>query len=312
MNTLHPHENELCGSWRVIDTSVVQDEVAERINWLVEECLVRVATSRDGWSALYRDPQDGRYWEFTHPDSEQLGGGAPCLAMPRSRRSRTAIRHQRHGFAWGSSDARCGWAAVSRRQMESNCGVAELFREDQIREIAANLSEHNQYRTNSPEQQTVRGWTVKSPTDAVAELVGLPCTEATNPYGSILSIDFGPLDEAAPDVRSHGLRHLTVLCPWRLQTDAEVVLDWNVDGGASGFIAPTLRTLLGTEVVSATTRPPAWDLAISFSNGLTLVVFGDSLDVRSDAWFILGRDGLEVIAKPAINLDFLTRGMNGP
>jgi hypothetical protein len=31
------------------------------------------------WETLYRDPNDGRYWERTYPHSDWHGGGPPCL-----------------------------------------------------------------------------------------------------------------------------------------------------------------------------------------------------------------------------------------
>jgi Immunity protein 27 len=32
-----------------------------------------------GWETLYRDPDDGRYWERTFPQSGSDGGGPPQL-----------------------------------------------------------------------------------------------------------------------------------------------------------------------------------------------------------------------------------------
>jgi hypothetical protein len=138
---------------------------------------------------------------------------------------------------------------------------------------------------------------------AVNDLVGLACTGAKNPYGSIISIDFGPLTLRVDDnalAEPHGWRHLTVLSPWRLQTAYEVILDWNVDGGANGLVGPGLQSLIGAAVESAETTLPGWDLVLIFSNGIQLLVFGDCLDERTDAWFILGTDGLEVAAQPVL------------
>jgi hypothetical protein len=137
----------------------------------------------------------------------------------------------------------------------------------------------------------------------VQEIAGQKCERASNPHGSILSLDFGPLSlrpDEAPDSTPHGWRHLTVLSPWRLQTDREVISDWNVEGGAEGYVTSTLKLLIGQKVVSVETEPPAWDLRIRWENGLTLVVFGDCTDDRDDAWFILGTDGVEIGATPAV------------
>jgi hypothetical protein len=43
----------------------VEDTICRRIRSLTESALERVASSSDGWSVLYRDPGDGRYWELT-------------------------------------------------------------------------------------------------------------------------------------------------------------------------------------------------------------------------------------------------------
>ena len=126
---------------------------------------------------------------------------------------------------------------------------------------------------------------------------------AENPYGSILSLDFGALtlrkgDE--PTAKTHGWRHLTVLSPWRLQSADEIIADWNVDGGANGKLHQLIQGLVGDTVVSAQTSGPAWDLALQWVSGLTLSVFGDATDDRDSAWFILGSDGIEASAVPIL------------
>jgi Immunity protein 27 len=60
---------------------VVGDENANRIEQLTQNYLTRIADSHDGWSTLYRDPNDGRYWEMTYPESGRHGGGPPTLKV---------------------------------------------------------------------------------------------------------------------------------------------------------------------------------------------------------------------------------------
>jgi len=60
---------------------VVQDSVCERIQWLTDSYLDLVVVDGDNWSALYRSPDDGSYWELTYPKSHMHGGGAPCLKL---------------------------------------------------------------------------------------------------------------------------------------------------------------------------------------------------------------------------------------
>ena len=77
---LSPDEFELVGEWLRQGDQVLEDSVAARIRWLTERHLEQVAMSAYGaWETLYRDPNDGRYWERTYPHSDWHGGGPPCL-----------------------------------------------------------------------------------------------------------------------------------------------------------------------------------------------------------------------------------------
>lgn len=137
----------------------------------------------------------------------------------------------------------------------------------------------------------------------VAELVGQSCERIENPYGSVLSIDLGPIGITPgdpPGARPHGWRHLTVLSPWRLQTSDYVLADWNEDRHPGGTPSEAIQALQKQLVTAADVTPPAWDLRLSWSNGAVLVVFGDCTDDRAEAWFILGTDGLGVSAAPVM------------
>jgi hypothetical protein len=72
LHRLRPDEHELNGEG---DTAA-----QSRIHQLVSQLLRRVSSTDSGWSVLFQDPQDGRYWELTHPRSEMHGGGPPRLA----------------------------------------------------------------------------------------------------------------------------------------------------------------------------------------------------------------------------------------
>jgi hypothetical protein len=76
-----PHETEIIGSWLVEGTRTRADKAAARIESLVNSYLVEVGRSDDGWSVLYEDPADNRYWELTYPESASHGGGAPRLVV---------------------------------------------------------------------------------------------------------------------------------------------------------------------------------------------------------------------------------------
>ena len=81
LEILQPHETALTGHWVVVDRNVQADATCERINWLVTTHLNRLAIGPQsgGWEVLFRDPNDGRYWEQTYPQSELHGGGPPQL-----------------------------------------------------------------------------------------------------------------------------------------------------------------------------------------------------------------------------------------
>jgi hypothetical protein len=132
-------------------------------------------------------------------------------------------------------------------------------------------------------------------------LVGQRCQWVDNPVGSILLIDIGPVSAEGGEtsgLRPRSWRHLTVECPWRLQSQDRVLCDWNDDGGVGGLIERTVSALHGQSVTGASAIAPAWDLKLTFSGGLSLFAFADSNDLRADAWSILGTDGLEAAIGP--------------
>ncbi len=74
---LQPHEKSLVGNWIFENNRTRGDEVEERIHWLIANHLKKVTDSPQwgAWETLYKDPDDGRYWERTHPHGEMHGGG---------------------------------------------------------------------------------------------------------------------------------------------------------------------------------------------------------------------------------------------
>ena len=46
---------------------------------MVDEHLVQLDQREGGWTILYQDPSDGRFWELTYPESQMHGGGPPTL-----------------------------------------------------------------------------------------------------------------------------------------------------------------------------------------------------------------------------------------
>lgn len=72
-------ETQLTGKWLLRDGRAVADETCERINELVRSHFKQLGRDASGWDVLYRDPDDGRLWELTYPQSELHGGGPPQL-----------------------------------------------------------------------------------------------------------------------------------------------------------------------------------------------------------------------------------------
>lgn len=78
---IDPHENELIGNWVVTNGSVHADDVCKRIERLASDHLQKIAFSKEwgAWETLFRDPNDGRFWEKTYPKGHMNGGGPPSL-----------------------------------------------------------------------------------------------------------------------------------------------------------------------------------------------------------------------------------------
>jgi hypothetical protein len=87
---LQSDDSLLTGYWLVQNGKAHGDAACERIEWLLSHHLLKVADSLEGggWETLYRDPDDGRYWERTFPQGELQGGGPPqlrCLTADEAR-----------------------------------------------------------------------------------------------------------------------------------------------------------------------------------------------------------------------------------
>ena len=72
-------ETLLTGRWLPVQDRVVADETCKRIIDLTTGHLILLGRYVSLWDALYRDPDDGRLWELTYPQSWMQGGGAPQL-----------------------------------------------------------------------------------------------------------------------------------------------------------------------------------------------------------------------------------------
>ena len=85
---IEPTETQITGTWLSHDRRTIADEACERIGELVGSHLRQLGRDASGWGVLYRDPDDGRLWELTYPQSEMHGGGPPqlrCLTLDEAR-----------------------------------------------------------------------------------------------------------------------------------------------------------------------------------------------------------------------------------
>ncbi len=88
------NEKRLIGEWVLEnDGSVKGDSTCDRIRWLTDSFFELVVVDGDNWSALYRNPDNGDYWELTYPQSEMHGGGPPALECISKNDA-----HQRYSF----------------------------------------------------------------------------------------------------------------------------------------------------------------------------------------------------------------------
>jgi hypothetical protein len=76
---LKNNETSLVGSWITNQDKIIQDKVCKRIDWLVTNCLKKLAVDKSGWETLYQDLNDKRYWVLSYPNSDWHGGGPPAL-----------------------------------------------------------------------------------------------------------------------------------------------------------------------------------------------------------------------------------------
>ena len=79
MMNIKPDETMLVGQWVLDDGRPVADDVSKQIVALTQSQLVEIGRDASGWITLYRDPNDGRFWELDYPQSELHGGGPPRL-----------------------------------------------------------------------------------------------------------------------------------------------------------------------------------------------------------------------------------------
>lgn len=72
---LKAEETEVVGMLLDLGGRITGDAVADRVEWLTETKLEKLAENREELAELYRDPRDHRLWEKVLP----FAGGPPAL-----------------------------------------------------------------------------------------------------------------------------------------------------------------------------------------------------------------------------------------
>lgn len=69
----------ITGKRHYILGEMIPDYNAKRVEWLTYHYLIEIETRDEGWTKVYQDPTDQRYWVRTFPQGELQGGGPPQL-----------------------------------------------------------------------------------------------------------------------------------------------------------------------------------------------------------------------------------------
>jgi hypothetical protein len=78
---IEKNETKIIRHWKFENSKMIADKECERIQWLINNSLLKVAIDSSGWDVLYKDESDNRYWELIYPNSELQGGGPPSLIL---------------------------------------------------------------------------------------------------------------------------------------------------------------------------------------------------------------------------------------
>lgn len=141
---------------------------------------------------------------------------------------------------------------------------------------------------------------------ALAGLVGLPCwhISAGKGVGSSFLLKLGqkiPLPKPVGNVEFVSEASLLVWCTWRLDGETTPITSSDED---DEIIAQKLQVLIDQMITSIDFTSLAWDMCVTFSNGLQLRVFCDHIpgDPSFDGNWELRAANREVLAGPGYNL----------
>lgn len=78
---IDPDETEIVGNWVATNGKVNGDEACDRVHQLTRVYLERLGYNPEtgAWETLFRDPNDGRFWEQWYPQGHMHVGGPPAF-----------------------------------------------------------------------------------------------------------------------------------------------------------------------------------------------------------------------------------------
>ena len=79
LTALTPEDKIIEGKWLFDGKEMSSDHNCKRIDWLINDRLIKIKSKDNGWTSVYIDPADFRYWELSYPQGELQGGGPPML-----------------------------------------------------------------------------------------------------------------------------------------------------------------------------------------------------------------------------------------
>jgi hypothetical protein len=152
--------------------------------------------------------------------------------------------------------------------------------------------------------------------DTLSGLVGLPCWQisAGKGVGASFLLNLGrkiPLPKPVRNIAFVGEASLLVWCNWRLDGASAPITSSDED---DEIIAQKLDVLIGQRITSAAITSKAWDMCLTFSNGLELRVFCDHVpgDPSFDGNWQLRVGNIGVSAGPGYDLKIEERAEEFP
>ena len=142
-------------------------------------------------------------------------------------------------------------------------------------------------------------------------IVGRPCIGAVAQHetGGDLLLHFASWQsyEDPPDenllASERGAWSLMVLCPWRLDSFAEVITDWRAVADRGSASRDRYLILEGLSVEEVDLQYPGLDITIRFSRGYVLKTLCDSNGKTSDCWYLLMPDESTLVARRNYRLE---------